>query len=186
MRFETDTDVDLDKKLDLEPEVAGYLRDIFYLSGIRAGDVSSSEELFGSVSPQTYHELFSDPRLQDEEVLEIADENLEEMQFVLEENKPRITERPGYFFRKGYENTGSELVEDPATGMLTLEEFVEAREDPFRDTDYVQKDHEGPMSSVPGLGEFFRGREKKLSDRFYNATSGEIQNRIGETYIDVV
>lgn len=186
MRYETDPEFDLERKLDLEPEVGAHFGDIIYLSQLRNEEASTSDEIFGKVSPNTYHELFSDPRLEDDEVLEIADQDIEGIQEVLDENRPAIGERPGYFFTKGYRNSGSELVEDLVTGRTTLEEFVEARKDPFRDTDYVHKDYEGPMSSVPGLGEFFHGREKKLSDKFYNAASGEVKQRIGETRVDVV
>lgn len=186
MRYETNSDIDLQRKLDFDPEVENYLGDIVYLGDLREGEFSQSRELMGKFSPNTFHELFSDPRLQDEEVLEIEDEKLENMQIILDENRPAIGERPGYFFRKGYENSGSQMMEDPVTGVPTLKEFVEVREDPFRDTEYVQKDYEGTMSSVPGLREFFRGREKKLSDRFYNPAAGEVNKRIGNTYIDVI
>lgn len=186
MRYENDPDTDLEKKLDLEPEAGAYMKDLIGLAKVREEDISESDELLRKVSPQTYHEIFSDSRLRDEEVLEIADQQLEDLQIVLDENRPAIGERPGYFFRKGYENTGSRLVEDPVMGGHTLEQFVEAREDPFRDTDYVREDHEEPMSSVPGLREFFRGREKKHSDKFYTAAAGEINKRIGDTYIEVI
>jgi hypothetical protein len=186
IEYTKDEDLDLVRKLDPYPEQADFLSDIVFLGEIREGGIEDSEQAYEHLSPQAYHEMFSDPRLEQEDVLSVDEESLSDMQGVLESHRPR---RPSgsksWSFRKGYNNSPSSLVEDPVSGMPVTEEILDAREDPFQDTDYVLHDSDAPGQSLPFVGSFQEGRQKALSDKFYAVAASEVKNRIGETEISV-
>ncbi|MFB6115282.1 MAG: hypothetical protein ABEK04_03240 [Candidatus Nanohalobium sp.] len=186
MRYETDPEIDLEKKLDLDPDIEGYLRDLHGLNMIREGEIQDGEEAYSALTPNTYHEMFSDPRLKEDEVLKVDEEQVEEFQQILDENKPESAIRPvSYPFRIGYNNSGSKLIEDPAGGLPVMEEAVQSRRDPFSDAKYVKKDEDVFMEKVPGLGEFSRGKMKASSDRYYNLAAPRVRQEIGDVDLEV-
>lgn len=186
VEYATDEDVDLERKLDPYPEQADFLSDILFLGKVREGGIEDSEQAYEHLSPQTYHEIFSDPRLEQEDVLKVDEESLEDMQRVLEGHRPQIPYRPkSWSFRKGYNNSPSRIVDDPVSGMPVTEEILEAREDPFQDSDYVLHESDAPGQTLPFVGSFQEGRQKALSDKFYAVAAPRVKERVGETRISV-
>lgn len=186
IKYATDEGLDLERKLDPYPEHGAFLSDIIYLGKISEGGIEESEQAYEHLSPQAYHEMFNDPRLEQEDVLRVDEESLEDMQEVLKQHRPqRPSGSKSWSFRKGYNNSPSVLVEDPVSGMPVTEEILDAREDPFQETDYVLDEFDAPGKSLPFVGSFQEGRQKALSDKFYTVAAPRVRDRIGETEISV-
>lgn len=186
IEYTKDEDVDLVRKLDPYPDHAGFMRDIIFLGEIREGGIEDSEQAYEHLSPQAYHEMFSDPGLEQDEIFKVDEDSLEDMQSVLENHRPQIPYRSkSWAFRKGYNNSPSRLVEDPVSGMPVTEEILDARENPFQDTDYVLHESDAPGQSLPVIGSFQEGRQKALSDSFYAVAAARVRDRVGETGISV-
>lgn len=184
--YETDDNIDLERKLDPYPEFGAFLGDPMALEKMRQENLSSGTEAYKDLSAFTYHELFSDPRLEEEDVLQVGEEALHEMQSIVWQNNPEVPFRPyGQLFEWGYESSKSELVEEPVERFLMREESIEAREDTFRDTDYVRTDVEGTREDLPVVGGFFRGRNKASSDRFYESAALRLSRRVGDVDIEI-
>lgn len=185
-RYQLDGDVNLERKLDPYPEAVNFLSNIMALEEIKTGDIGSSEEAYQDLSPEAYHEIFSDPRLEQEEVLTVDETSLEDMQRALERTRPEIMSRPkNMFFRKGYSNSPSNLVDEPGTDMKMMEEALMARKNPYQESGYVLEGVEAPGESLPFVGSFQKGRQKASSDKFYNLAAPRLRNRIGDTEIKV-
>lgn len=185
-RYERNDNIDLERKLDPYPEFGAFLGDPLALEEMRRENLDSGSEAYEDLSAFTYHELFSDPRLEEDDVLQVDEEALHEMQDIIWRNNPKKPWRPyGQLFEKGYGSSTSDLVEDPVTGIPLLEEMSRARQDPFTDSDYVREDAEGFGEDIPLVGGFFRGRHKASSDRFYDSAAARILQRIGDVDIEV-
>lgn len=185
-RYEKSTGVDIERKLDPYPEMGKFASDTWALEGIAEGEITNSEEAYSALSLNAYHELFSDPRLEQDEVLAADEEELEQMQRIIEDNRPSgLRETRGKLFDLGYQNSPSRLVEDETNGGTTIEEAVEAFEDPYQDSDYVLRDEKALAEDVPLAGAFVRGRKKALSDKFYNMAAPQVKQRIGDVDIRV-
>lgn len=186
IRYEPDSDVDVERKLDPYPAMGEFASDPWSLEGIVEGEITNSEEAYSALSLNTYHELFSDPRLEQEEVLAVDEEELAQMQGIIEDKRPSgLRETRGKLFDLGYQNSPSRLVEDETNGGATIEEAVEAFEDPYQDSDYVLRDEKTLAEDIPLAGAFVRGRKKALSDKFYNLAAPQVKQRIGDVDIRV-
>ncbi|MFB6174797.1 MAG: hypothetical protein ABEJ87_02370 [Candidatus Nanohalobium sp.] len=186
IRYETDRDVDLERKLDPYPEMGTYASDPWGLEGVLEEEITNSKEAYSALSLNAYHELFSDPRVEEEEVLKVDEEQIQEMQQIMQDNRPSgFMDGRGQLFDIGYRNSPSRLVEDGETGGATIEEAVLAFEDPYQDSDYVLKGRQVFAEKLPLANSFFLGRQKALSDKFYNLAAPLVKQNVGNVDIEV-
>lgn len=185
VRYRNDPEIDLERKLDPYPEMGDFASDPWALEGLAEYEITNSEEAYTALSLNTYHELFSDPRLENDDVLTVGEDQIEEMQQIINDNRPSgLRSGRGKLFDLGYRNSPSNLVED-AEGGMTIEEAVKAFENPYQDSDYVVSSEGVFGENIPVVGSFLRGRQKALSDKFYNIASPLVKQEIGDVDIRI-
>jgi hypothetical protein len=184
-RYKQGSKVDIERKLDPYPEMGRFASDSWALEGIAEGVITNSEEAYSALSLNAYHEIFSDPRMEQEDVLAVDEEELDRMQEIINDNRPSgLRDSRGKLFDMGYRNSPSRLVED-GEGGATIEEAVKAFEDPYQDSDYVLTDEKAFAENIPVAGGFVRGRQKALSDKFYNMAAALVKKEVGDLDIRV-
>jgi hypothetical protein len=186
IRYGQDPDVDIERKLDPYPEMGEFASDPWALEGVIEEEITNSEEAYSALSLNAYHELFSDPRLEQEQVLAVDEEQLEEMQQIINDNRPSgLRNSRGKLFDLGYANSPSRVVQDETNGGATIEEAVQAFEDPYQDSDYILTGEGVFGEDLPVAGAFLRGRQKALSDKFYNMAAALVKQEVGDVDIQV-